>query len=143
MEAWQIWLAVALIFIIIEMFTSGFAVACFSIGALFSMVASFFTKTLWIMCLAFAVGTALAFIFVRPLALKYLFKKKKEVKTGVDAIVGREGVVTERIEENGFGRVKIDGDDWKARSEDHKSVEVGEHVEIISVDSVIITIKRI
>ena len=33
MEPWHIWIIVALLFFVLEIFTPGFAVACLSIGA--------------------------------------------------------------------------------------------------------------
>ena len=64
------------------------------------------------------------------------------IKTNVDEIIGRNAVVTERIENEGFGRVKIDGDDWKAQMEDGTSAEVGEKLKVIAQESVILTMKR-
>ena len=92
----------------------------------------------------FAIGTFLAFVTVRPLVVKYVENnsKNKDVKSNVDSIIGRRAVVTERIEANGFGRVKIDGDDWKARTDNNESAEVGETLTIIAQESVILTVKK-
>ena len=51
--------------------------------------------------------------------------------------------MTERIEENGYGRVKIDGDDWKAKTSDGIAAEVGEKVQIESYESIILTVKKL
>ena len=40
MEGWHIWVIIALVFVIVEMFTSGFAVMCISFGCVFGAVAS-------------------------------------------------------------------------------------------------------
>lgn len=144
MTIWQIWLIAALVFVIIEIFTSGFAVACFSVGCVFgSILDACHLSTTW-QFLGFAVGTFLAFVLVRPFVIKYLDKKtnSSNIKTNVDEIIGRNAVVTERIESEGFGRVKIDGDDWKAQMEDGTSAEVGEKLKVVSQESVILTMKR-
>lgn len=144
MTIWQIWLLIALVFVIIEIFTSGFAVACFSVGCVFASVLDAFGLSLTWQFLGFAVGTFIAFVLVRPFVMKYLDKKtnEKDVKTNVDGIIGRTAIVTERIDSEGFGRVKIDGDDWKAQTQDGSSAEVGEKLKVISQDSVILTVKR-
>lgn len=145
MEIWQIWLAVALVFVIVEVFTSGFAVACFSIGCVFGSIASALDMTLTWQFLLFAIGTALAFVLVRPFVMKLIKKKAEEngeVLTNIDSIVGRAGTVTEKIEANGFGRVKIDGDEWKAQTNDGSSIDVGEKVTVVSFESIILTVKK-
>ena len=66
----------------------------------------------------------------------------KDVKTNADAIIGRKGVVSERVDsEHHTGRVAIDGDDWKAVSVDGSVIEKGQSVEIIKLDSIIVTVR--
>jgi len=75
--------------------------------------------------------------------LKYFLKKDK-VKTGVDALVGRIGRVSEAIDpELHRGRVAIDGDDWKAISMENEPIAVGQRVEIAKADSTILYVKKI
>ena len=144
MDAWHWWVIIALIFVVVEMFTTGFAVMCISFGCLFGAAASALDWDVKWQLLAFAVGTVLAFLTVRPLVYKFFYKKSHEVKTNADALVGRRAIVTERIEgELHPGRVKVDGDDWKAVSLEAAPIEVGEAVEITAVNSVILTIKKI
>lgn len=144
MEVWHIWVIVALIFVIVEIFTSGFAVMCISFGCLFGAAASALNWGVKWQLLAFAIGTVLAFMTVRPLVYKFFYKKSHEVKTNADALVGRRAVATERIEgELHPGRVKVDGDDWKAVSLGAEPIEVGDAVEITAINSVILTVKKI
>ena len=97
MEPWQIWIIVALGFFILEIFTPGFAVACLSIGAIGSAIGSAFGCELKFQILIFAIFTLLAFVLVRPVVLKLFYNKSKEVATNVDALIGRQAVVTEEI----------------------------------------------
>ncbi len=144
MEPWHYWVIIALVFVIVEMFTTGFAVMCISFGCLFGAVASALDWELKWQLLAFAVGTALAFLTVRPLVYKFFYKKGQEVKTNVDALIGRRAIVTERIEgELHAGRVKVDGDDWKAVSLDTEPIEAGATVEVTAINSVILTVKKL
>lgn len=145
MTIWQIWLLIAALFVVIEIFTSGFAVACFSVGCVFGAILAACELSLTWQVVAFAVGTFLAFVFIRPVVVKYLDNKTNDngVKTNMDSIIGKTAVVTEKIEENGFGRVKIDGDDWKAQTADGSEVEVGKKVKIESFESIVLTVKKL
>ena len=145
MEVYQIWLLVAAVFVVIEICTSGFAVACFSVGCVFGAILAACDLSLTWQVVAFAVGTFLAFVFIRPFVIKILDKKTNDsgVKTNMDNIIGKTAIVTEKIEAGGYGRVKIDGDDWKAQSNDNSTIEVGEKVQIVSYDSIILIVKKL
>lgn len=144
MEIWHYWVIAALAFIIVEIFTSGFAVACLSVGCLFSAIGAAFKLSISWQVGLFAIGAFLAFIFIRPFVLKLMNKKtnNNNVTTNMDNVIGRRAVVTEKIENEGYGRVKIDGDDWKARLEDDGEAEVGEKVTVVSHESIILTVKK-
>ena len=145
MTTWQIWLLIAAVFVVIEIFTSGFAVACFSVGCACGAIIAACDGTLTWQIVAFAIGTFLAFVLIRPVVMKYLDKKTNDnhIKTNMDNIIGKTAVVTERIEENGYGRVKIDGDDWKAQTTDGTAAEVGDRMQIVSYESIVLTVKKL
>ena len=144
MDAWHIWVIVALVFVIVEMFTTGFAVMCISFGCLFGAGAAALNWSLTWQLLIFAIFTAIAFLTVRPLFCKLLYKTSNDVKTNAEALIGRRAIATERIEgELHPGRVKVDGDDWKAISLDNEAIEVGDAVEITAIDSIIVTVKKL
>ena len=144
MEIYQLWLTAAIILVIIEICTAGFGSICFAIGAGFSaLVAGLGGNFVW-QIIVFAVVSLLTFIFLRPVVIRWLDRKSKEVKTNVDALIGRKGIVSERIDAiQHLGRVAIDGDDWKAVSADGSVIEKGTSVEIVNRDSLILTVKRL
>ena len=76
MDAYVIWFIVAIFFTVLEMFTSGFAVMCFGIGALLASVVSCFAG-LNAQILAMVIGSALSFFLVRPIVLKFFSKREK------------------------------------------------------------------
>jgi membrane protein implicated in regulation of membrane protease activity len=138
------WLIAAIVLVIVEIMTSGFGVICFAIGALFAaLVSGLVEDSLTWQIVVFAVVSLLTFIFLRPVVIRFLDKRSKDVKTNAEAIIGRIGVVSERIDaEQHTGRVAIDGDDWKAVSEDGSVIEKGASVEIIKLDSIIVTVRK-
>ena len=143
MEVYQIWLIVAIALVIFEICSATFGAICFAIGAGFSALAAGLGANVTWQFVIFAVVSLLTFIFLRPFILKFMDKKSKDVKTNAEAIIGRKGIVSERIDaEQHTGRVAVDGDDWKAVSEDGSVIEKGETVEIVKMDSIIVTVKQ-
>ncbi len=141
MDAYVIWFIVAIFFTVLEMFTSGFAVMCFGIGALLASVVSCFAG-LNAQILAMVIGSALSFFLVRPIVLNFFSKREKAFKSNADALIGKMAVVSEKIDADAHtGRVAIDGDDWRAVSETGAVIEKGKRVEIVSRDSLILTVK--
>ncbi len=143
MEAYQIWLIAAIALVIFEICSATFGAICFAIGAGFSALAAGLGAGMTWQIVIFAVVSLLTFIFLRPFMLKFMDRKSKDVKTNAEAIIGRKGIVSERIDaEQHTGRVAIDGDDWKAVSEDGSIIEKGASVEIVKMDSIIVTVKQ-
>lgn len=143
MEIWHIWVIAALILIIVEIFTQGFAVFCLALGALAAAIASACSAGAEGQLTWFAIVTLLSFVFVRPLLKKAFSKGNTGRESGVDALKGREAVVSERIStEDNTGRVAVDGDDWKAVSADGSVIGKGEKVIITGVESVILKVIR-
>ena len=143
MQPYQIWLIAAILLLIFEICSATFGAICFAIGAGFSALAAGLGANLTWQIIIFAVVSLLTFIFLRPVVMRFLDRKSKDVKTNADAIIGRKGVVSERIDaEQHTGRVAIDGDDWKAVSEDGAVIEKGTTVEIVKLESIIVTVKQ-
>ena len=143
LQIWHIWAIVALLCVILEIFTAGFAVICFSFGAAGAAVCAACGLSLAWQIAAFSLFTALAFVLVRPFVIKH-FYSKEEVKTNADAIIGRVGRVSEKIDNHkNTGRVALDGDDWKARALNDELINIGTQVEILSRESIILTVKPV
>ena len=143
MQAYQIWLIAAILLLIFEICSATFGAICFAIGAGFSALAAGLGANITWQIVIFAVVSLLTFIFLRPVVMRFLDRRSKDVKTNADAIIGRKGVVSERIDaEQHTGRVAIDGDDWKAVSEDGSVIEKGTTVEIVRLYSIIVTVKQ-
>lgn len=144
MAVYQIWLIVAIVLVIVEICTAAFGSICFAIGAGFSALAAGLGAGLTWQIVIFVVVSLLTFVFLRPFMLKFLDRKSKDVKTNAEALVGRKAVVSERIDASQLtGRVAVDGDDWKAVSADGSVIEKGAIVEIVKLDSIILTVKSL
>ena len=142
MEIWHLWTIAALLLFIVELFTAGCAVICLSFGAAGAAVASACGLNIYGQLITFTVVSLVALALVRPLLKRFFYRGGEQVATNVNAIVGRKAKVVVAIDGE-EGRVMVDGVDWKARSERGERVEVGAVVEIVAVDSVVLTVKTL
>ncbi|MBQ4137925.1 MAG: NfeD family protein [Muribaculaceae bacterium] len=137
---WQLWALVSLLCLILELTSGDFFIMCFSLGAIPALIASLFDTSFTAQIIIFAVCSALCIFFVRPIALKYLHKHDERL-SNAEALIGREGRVTQTIEAGDYGRVAVDGDDWKARSATGERIAKETRVRIVKLDSIIVTVE--
>lgn len=140
---WQVWLIVSFLCLIIELTNGDFFIFCFAVGGVGGLLTALFTDSLAAQIVVFAIVSVLSLFFVRPVMLKYFHRKDHERKSNFEALIGRVGKVTDAIPDHGYGYVQIDGDSWKAHTPDGQPIEVGARVEVLKMDSIIITVKRI
>ena len=139
---WQLWAVVAVLGLILELSSGDFFIICFSIGAVGAAAVSPLANV-YVQVAVFVVLTAVSIFTVRPFALKYLHRGEDARKSNADALLGRTGRVTEEIPAGGFGRVAIDGDSWKARTEGPDALPAGTQVEVVGRESTIITVNKL
>lgn len=139
---WLIWLLVSLLCLMIELTSGDLYLLCFAIGGLCASLATALGADWVVQVIVFAVSSLLCLFFVRPTALRWLHKGEDNRLSNADAIIGRTGVVSEDIPANGYGRVALDGDDWKAESEDGQPVDKGEQVKITGRESIILKVMK-
>ncbi|MCL2269913.1 MAG: NfeD family protein [Treponema sp.] len=129
-----IWVALVIIFAVIELFTFGLTTVWLAIAALLMVFLSLFKLSLPVQTLIFLIVSALLLIFTRPLAVKK-FKMGKE-KTNVDRLVGMQVPVAKAIGEFEAGEVKINGIIWAARSENNTKIPEGIKCKILRIEGV-------
>lgn len=140
---WQVWAVVAVLCLITELSTGGFFVLCFAIGAVGAAFCSVFGG-LYLQLTAFVAISIACIFLVRPFALKYLHFGKEVAVSNADAIIGRTGRVSQAIPLGGYGRVAIDGDDWKAQSSSAiATIPEGSCVNVVARESIIIDVTLI
>ncbi len=141
MYAWALWIVGGVVLCIAEMFTPGFFLASCGVGAIGAGIATACGLSFVWQLVIFCIVTVLSFLLLRPLLKK--FHKVDDIASGVDALVGKEALVIQRIDNReGLGRVKIGGQDWKALSVDDLPVEAGETVVVDHVSGVTAYVQR-
>lgn len=136
-----VWLAIAIVCIVIEAITTGLTVIWFAFGCIAALIASLLGAELWFQILCFLIVTILMLLLTRPWAIKFL--KPGLNKTNVDAIPGKTAIVTTKILPlEGTGQVKVDGQIWSAKVEDGSTtVEEGVIVTILRVEGVKVVVR--
>jgi membrane protein implicated in regulation of membrane protease activity len=134
MENWLIviWLALAVILFIAEIFTAGFFLICFGFGAVGAALAALAgLSPTWQLVIFIAVAV-LALIFVRPFARRVERTTKNEV--GIDRVIGQPAVVLEEIDPlRGKGIVRVAQEEWRAQSHDGANIPRNAEVRVIDV----------
>jgi len=124
---WQMWAVIAVVCLILELTAGDFFILCFSIGAAFAATSAAFGAGFYVQLGVFAVFTLVSLFLVRPFALRYLHRNDENRVSNAD----------------GFGRVQIDGDVWKAVTKGDEAIPVGTNVRVIDRESTIITVELI
>ena len=130
-----VWLALMVVFVLLEAGTVSMVSIWFAVGALAAMVASLLSAPLWLQIVLFAVISTALLLALRPFVRKFI--NPRLTKTNVDAIIGAEGFVTETIDNlAAAGRVKIGHMEWAARSSSGEKLEPGTRVQVDRVEGV-------
>ena len=143
LHLWQMWEVIAVVCLILELTAGDFFIICFSIGAVFAAITAAVGGGIYLQLVMFAVFTLISLFWVRPFAQRYLHKGEDNRVSNADALLGRLGRVVETVKADGFGRVQIDGDIWKAVTNETQDIPEGSNVRVISRESTVITVESV
>ena len=130
-----VWLALLLFFAVAEAATIALVSIWFAAGALAALLATIFTNDIWIQILLFVVVSAVTMAVVRPLARKYVLPHR--VPTNADRVIGREGVITQAVDNLApAGVVVVAGMAWTARSDSGENIPEGTVVTVRRIEGV-------
>jgi membrane protein implicated in regulation of membrane protease activity len=142
-DAWQVWVIAALALMGAEMLAPGFWLACVAMGCLAAGLVSAIVPGLVAPTLSFAAGTLLSLVALRPFLVRHTHFASRDVKTNVDALIGRVGTVSERIDPaTGKGRVLVDGEDWRGASLMDTPIEAGDRVLVVRVEGTTLLVDK-
>lgn len=130
------WLALLIIFVVVECLTVGLVSIWFAGGALVAMLLAMAgAGAIW-QDIVFLLTSGLLLIITRPFVKKYLLNKK--VKTNYQSVIGEVAKVTETIDNyNQTGTAFADGKEWTARStEDTVTMEKDTLVKVVAIEGV-------
>lgn len=129
-----LWAAAALILFVAEIFTVGFFLICFAIGAAAAAGLAFAGFNFTWQVLAFLIGSVLALLVIRPFATR-VTRSGGPNRVGIDRVLGKEAMVIEAIvPDQARGRVRVEREEWLADAADGALIAAGTRVVVLSVD---------
>lgn len=137
-----IWLGIVIISLIVELATVGLTSIWMAGGGLVSLIFAAIGAPVWLQVVAFFVSTGVLLVFTRPLAVKYL--NRKRTNTNVDALRGKIVRIIERVDnEKETGKAYVNGMEWTARSDIYEETfEVDEMAEVVDISGVKLILKK-
>lgn len=145
---WIFWLILGVILIVAEIFTTGFVLLWFGVGAVAAALAGLAgVDSIALQFLIFAVVSIGLTAASRTIFVNYFSREKTggDLKTGADALPGKVGtVVTSSRGALNEGAVKLFGSTWTAYpAEGEDPLEAGDRVEVERVQGASIYVRRV
>ena len=132
MDAWIVWLILAVAFAVGEVLTMGFFLAPFAVGAVVAAVIAAAGGGFVVAGLTFLAVSTASFMALRPVARRHM-RLPAELRTGTAALVGKTGTVVETVDRDS-GCVRIEGEVWTARPYDEdETFEAGQRVQVLQI----------
>ena len=132
-DTWRwVWTLFALAMGIGEIFTAGFFLLPFAIGAAAAAVTAWLGVALAAQWLVFFGVSAIAFAYLR----KFIDRQDDQVqpRIGANRWLDATGVVLQDIDpHSGYGMVRIDTEEWRAMSEDGAAITAGTRIIVTDV----------
>lgn len=130
-----VWLIVAFILAVIEAFSLGLTTIWFAGGAVVAVVAALLGASVPVQVVLFVVVSIVLLVLTRPWAIRH-FKKNLE-STNIDAVIGKEALVTQDISPFSAGEARLNGLTWVALATDkNRTISAGTAVRVDAVEGV-------
>jgi membrane protein implicated in regulation of membrane protease activity len=139
-EVWQIWITIAALFVVGEIFTAGFFLFWFGVGAAVAGILALLGFGSTVQLGSFVIVSGLLFAVSRRFAEK--FTKEQPPGIGADRFIHKTGVTLEEIDNmKNTGRVRIGKDEWRADSETKETIPEGVRVRVTRLDGTHLVVK--
>jgi len=137
---WLLWMLVGAVFVVGEMFTAGFFLLWFGVGAIAAgIMALLGLGGVW----QWGVFVVVSGVLV-GISRKFALKVSKEQPPGIgaDRFIGKAGHVLEEIDNSkNTGLVRVGQDQWRASSETGEVIAVDTQVQVVRVDGAHLVVK--
>ena len=137
---WLFWVAGALLLVVVETMTADLTFLMIAGGALGGGLTAFLGGPLWAQVVVFACISTLLLFAVRPWAKRRLTATAPQMKTNVEALIGRSAVTITPVDSEG-GRVRLGGEEWSARlapaAQGVTRLEAGARVTVTQIDGAV------
>ena len=138
---WIMWLAVGVLFLIVELLTTALVSIWFVPSAIITCLLSFVVDSLLIQIAIFVVLSAVFMVVCRKIYNKHIKKPVDDVDQN-EKLLGKSATVTE--DTNGItGRILVGDVYWRAVSENGDTIQKGETVKIKGVNGTTLVINKL
>ncbi|MFZ2963605.1 MAG: NfeD family protein [Rhodoglobus sp.] len=133
--AWIVWLALILIFAIVEITTLEFTFLMLAVGSLGGLLSGLFGLPWWAQIIVAGILSILLLFAVRPALLRALKRGGDPARSNVEALIGLRGVVTNDFSGNANHVKLANGETWTAQLLDaDRALVEGEKVVVTAID---------
>lgn len=134
MDAWfWVWVGLAAVLSVAEIFTGGFFLLPFGLGAAIAALANFVGAGLGWQWATFIAASAVLLWSLRHFSDR--FTKDSPQRVGADRLIGKCGVVTETLDDQvGRGLVNVEREQWRADAPGFEPVAEGTSITVIRVE---------
>jgi len=145
---WIFWAILGAVLVVAEIFTTGFVLLWFGVGALAAGLAGLFgIHSIIAQFLIFAVVSIALTAASRTIFVNYFSREKSggDLKSGAESLPGKIGtVVSSSRGAMHEGAVKVFGSTWTAYpAEGEEPLEAGDRVEVVRIQGASIYVRRI
>ncbi|MEV4888038.1 NfeD family protein [Nonomuraea sp. NPDC055795] len=133
MEDWVIWIILAVVLGVAEIFTLTAALGILGVASLLTAATAALGLPIPLQLLVFTLSSAAGLFTVRPIAMRHI-RQPQLKRFGIEALVGKPAYVTSEVTGRD-GRVRIGGEEWSARAYDETLViPTGATVDVIEIE---------
>lgn len=139
-DYWWVWMIFAAVFVVGEIFTAGFFLLVFGIGAAAAGVLALIgAGSMW-QWIAFIVVSFVSFLASRRFAERVSDEQPPGI--GADRFIGEQCVVLEAIDDDkNTGRVRMAKEEWRADSADGDVIPVDARVVVTAIQGTHLVVK--
>ena len=110
------------------------------LGAIAAAILNYLQFSITLQIIAFILITVIFILISRPL-YKKLNKNTVDKKANTERLIGLKAKVTEDIDSHKIGNINVNGEVWKAISDE--KISKGETVEITEIEGVKLKVKKL
>jgi membrane protein implicated in regulation of membrane protease activity len=145
---WIVWAILGAVLVVAEVFTTGFVLLWFGVGALAAGLAGFLgVHSIILQFLIFAIVSISLTAASRTIFVNYFSREKSggDLKSGAESLPGKIGTVVSSSRGSMHeGAVKVFGSTWTAYpAEGEEPLEAGDRVEVTRIQGASIYVRRI
>ena len=139
-KIWMMWMIFAALMIVGEIFTAGFFILWFGVGAIVAGILALLGLSTGWQLGAFVVVSLVLLIISRRFAER--ITKPQPDGIGADRFVGQTGIVLEEINNlSNSGKVRLGKEEWRAESDNQKSIPANSTVKVVQMSGTHLIVK--